>query len=180
MWVVNADRDVLINLDTGLRIAIMPTNKQKDSEDQLYGIIVQTPADATLPLGRPMPTGFSNTVLISGVLLDDCQALLDQIVTKLDAWRIPHTPFEIDMPETVILRYTDHLKTTWEYICEDEITAMRMLYGYVADHWFKHLEMPEDEDKAIELYYQTAAGTESWSVKPTPYIAWKDLRGKRR
>lgn len=182
MWVLNAERDILINLDAGLRIAIMPTNKQKEGEAQLYGLVVQTPADATLPLGRPMPTGYSNTVLIAGVLLDDCQALLQQIGTKLDAWRIPHAPVEIDMPETVILRYTGQLGNEYDFICEDEITAKRMLYEvHVKPNWFKHLDaIPEDWDQAIELYYATAGPTQTWSIKPTPYVAWSDLKGKPR
>lgn len=181
MWVVNADRDVLINLATGLRIAIMPINKQKDSEAQLYGVVVQAPADATLPLGRPLPTGFSNTVLIHGVPLDDCENLLEMLSTKLDAWQVPQAPILLDEPQMAVLTYTNHQKVEFTFICEDEITAERMLYLNVADHWPADLgEIPEDEEQAIDIYYQDFAKDEARRIKPAPYVRWKDLRGKRR
>lgn len=179
MWVVNADRDVFINLDTGLRIAIIPTNK-KEGEAQLYGVIVQSPAEATLPLGRPMPTGFNNTVLIHSVPLDDCRNLLELLQTKLDAWEVPQAPILLDDPQMAVLTYTDHHGITYTYICEDEITAERMLYDNVAEHWPAILgEIPADEQQAIDAYYKEFSN-QTRQIKPAPYVRWRELKGNRR
>ncbi|MBE7474353.1 MAG: hypothetical protein HS114_34920 [Anaerolineales bacterium] len=180
MWVLNSDRDILINLQTGLRIAIMPS--KKDGEAQLYGVVVQAPAEATLPVGRPLPTGYSNTLLLHSAPLDDCENLLKQLLFRLEAWVIPHLPIEIDDPEPVILTYTDENSIAYTFVCEDEATAMKLLYGHVSRRWSTCFDtpIPEDKEQAIDVYYECTGAVESRKITQTTYITWKDLESKRR
>lgn len=175
MWVLNTERNTLINLDTGRRVVTLPAK----AEDQTFAIVAQSPIEIAQPLTRVLPTGYNNTVLFGPASLDDCQSILDRLHSMLNAWAIPHAPVEIDMPETVILRYTDHHKTTSEFICEDELTARRWLYKlHVVPYWPGHLgEVPADVDEALERFYANAGTTESYRIIPSPYIKWVDTKG---
>lgn len=174
MWVLNTERNTLINLDTGRRVVILPAR----AEDKTFAVVAQSPIDVAQPLSRVLPTGYNNTVLFGPASLADCQSILNTLQGNLNAWAIPHAPVEWDQPETVILRYTDHHKSTSEYICEDELTAKQWLYKiHIVHYWPKHLgEVPADVDEAIERFYATYT-TESWSIKPTTYINWVATKG---
>lgn len=177
MWVRNQDRDVLINLNTGLRLVIMPGSK-KDEAEQLYGVIVQAPAEATQPLVRSLLTGFSNTELLSGAPYINCLQLLELIWIALDGWQVPELPYDEDRPETCILEYTDSHKTTHRYICEDETTAMYLIHRHVTEYWPKHLgEIPQDEGAAIKAYYECFS-SQSWRIIPAPYVNRIAEKGK--
>lgn len=167
MWVLNSDRDILINLKTGLRIVIMPT--KKEGEVQLYGVVVQTPAEATLPVGRPLPTGYSNTMLVHSLPLDDCRNLLEILEIKLDAWRVPTPPIdELEYDPACFLHITDSLGNPWRYICENEDVAWKILFGYVKNQWphslVKNQPMPEDWQEAIRLYFEHKQSKEDYSL----------------
>lgn len=181
MWLLNTDRDILVNTDNGERIAIIPSSRGQQAA--LYGVYVQTPMKESLGVSklRPEHQGFHNTALVADVPLDDCQNLLEHLRIQLNAWSVPQPPILEDEPQMAILTYTDHHKNSYTFICEDEITAERMLYLNVADHWPAYLgEIPEDEEQAIDIYYQDFAKDEARRIKPAPYVRWKDLRGKRR
>lgn len=158
MWVLNSDRDILINLETGLRIAIMPT--KKDGEAQLYGVVVQAPAEATLPVGRPLPTGFSNTILLSGAPLDDCRNLLEIFRRGLLAYEVTDCP--ILPPDE-----------------EEDVCYVLRIKGQASPCYVGDGDIPADRTEAIDRYFDEGAKEESYEIIVAPFIRRKDLkRGK--
>lgn len=168
MWILNQTRDSLVNLQTGLRIVVMPTNKQKDSEAQLYGVVVQAPAEATLPLGRPMPTGFSNSVLMHGAPLEDCQNLLATLTRRLEAYQVgplPILPPEEDDDNCYIVAFSGSRRPRF-IACDDDETAWQLVIHHVRDQWpriLPRVEIPEEGEAAVKMYY-AAAKEESYQI----------------
>jgi hypothetical protein len=179
MWILNQTRDSLVNLQTGLRIVVMPTNKQKDSEVQLYGVVVQAPAEATLPLGRPMPTGFSNTVLMHGAPLEDCQNLLATLTRRLEAYQVgplPVLPPEEDDDDCYILVITGG-QAPRHLVTDDSETAWQLVIEHVKDQWpriLPRVEVPQDDEAAVKLYFEHAK-EESYQIYASTWYDRADL-----
>lgn len=180
MWVRTQERDLLINLNTGLRLAIVPNNK-KEGEDQLYAVLVQTPVEFSQPLTRSLPTGYNNTVLLSGAAYMACLDLLELIWTELNGWQVPaELPYHDDQPETCILRYTDHHNTVHHIMCEDEITAMDEMHQHVIGYWPQHSrhQIPPDPAEAIQMSEERFGIPKEWEIIPAIFVRRIVERGR--
>lgn len=188
MWILNQSEDTLINLATGLRIAILPANT-KEGETPLYGVVVQAPAEATLPLGRPLPSGFSNTVLMHGAPLADCRNLLATFCRKLEAFEVGPLPIlppvsewgEENVVYVVVIRRKDGTGPTW--VLDDEESSYICLHQYVENNWRgafgPHQEIPADRTRAIDMYFDESEIGESYRIAVAPFRTRKDLRREK-
>ncbi|GIK40233.1 MAG: hypothetical protein BroJett011_40660 [Chloroflexota bacterium] len=180
MWILNQTEDTLINLGTGLRIVVMPTNT-KQGEQPLYGVIVQAPAEATQPLGRPLPSGFSNTVLMHGAPLADCQNLLAEFCRRLEAYKVKPLPILPPDEDDDICYYVEIKgEMTHRFVADDEETANVLVYRYVEQHWVPAFgpreKKPDDRAEAIERYFERMKGKEDYRYVLTSFIEREDLR----
>lgn len=181
MWVQALNRHILVNIETGQRLAILPT--VKDQGATLYGVFVQTPMrEIPLPLDRAEYAGYNNTPLLADVPLDDCENLLEIYRLRLDARRVPAPPIEEnDAPAACFLHITDSLGNPWRYICGTEEVAWKVLYGFVKGQWphslVKDQTMPEDPMEAIELYYRHKQSKENYELFVNQILEPEDVGG---
>jgi hypothetical protein len=179
-WVLTQDGNILIHLESGRRITILPANKRPEDDVQLYGVFAQSPAEANQALSRPLPTGFSNTVLLNGGTLDDCQNLLAIFARRLGAYEISPCPIMPPDEEenACYVLLINGPQTNRHAVADDEETASDILLHYVTNNWrriFGDDEIPADRTEAINLYFDEGAKEESYQIVVAPFIRRKDL-----
>lgn len=169
LWVLNADQDTLVNLESGQRLVMVPVKRPNGEE--VYSLVVQAPG--------MLPANF--TTLLREASREDCQNLLMSLDIRLAAWRIPRPPILIDWEErtSYILILTDYRGQQNFYICADEETAKLEVASYVRNRWphsfLSDRAMPADPYDLMAEYY-AAYPQEKYQLTTGVIVNWHEVK----